>query len=207
MNHALLLSVLVDSAPSIPQGANHATPENHHRQHQPGRSGRHRRRRHRRRGDYLLPAARPAASQHAAATVRTAQATVGGKTETILVNSQGLPLYYYLNDTAAKSVVTGGLAALWPPLTSASPAATGLTGKLTAVMDIHGDQVAYNGHLLYTFADDQAGQVTGQGVQGFFVATPGLTPIAGVAGAGGHRPGRPVRQPLRLLTRPGAPVR
>ena len=34
---------------------------------------------------------------------------------------------------------------------------------------------AYNGHLLYTFADDQAGQVTGQGVQGFYVATPGLT--------------------------------
>jgi len=31
-------------------------------------------------------------SQHAAATVRTVQATVGGKTETVLVNSQGLPL-------------------------------------------------------------------------------------------------------------------
>jgi predicted lipoprotein with Yx(FWY)xxD motif len=127
---------------------------------------------------------RPAASQ-AAATVRTVQATVGGKTETVLVNSQGLPLYYYLNDTAAKSVVTGGLAALWPPLTSASPAATGLTGKLAAVMDVHGDQVAYNGHLLYTFADDQAGQVTGQGVQGFFVATPGLAPIAGSSTSAG----------------------
>jgi predicted lipoprotein with Yx(FWY)xxD motif len=126
----------------------------------------------------------PAASQHAAATVRTAQSTVGSKTETILVTSQGLPLYYYQNDTAAKSAVTGGLAALWPPLTSASPAATGLTGKLTALMDAHGDQVAYNGHLLYTFADDQAGQVTGQGVEGFFVATPGLTPIAGSSTAG-----------------------
>jgi predicted lipoprotein with Yx(FWY)xxD motif len=123
----------------------------------------------------------PAASQAAAATVRTAQASVGGKTETILVNSQGLPLYYYLNDTATKSNVTGSLAALWPPLTSGSPAATGLTGKLAAVMDIHGDQVAYNGHLLYTFADDQAGQVTGQGVQGFLVATPGLTAITGSA--------------------------
>ena len=122
---------------------------------------------------------RPSVSQSAAATVRTAQATVAGKTETILVNSQGLPLYYYLNDTAARSLVTGGLAALWPPLTSASPASAGLTGKLTAVMDIHGAQVAYNGHMLYTFADDQAGQVTGQGVQGFFVATPGLAPIAG----------------------------
>ena len=125
------------------------------------------------------------ASQSPAATVRTAPATVGGKTETILVNSQGLPLYYYLNDTAASSAVTGGLAALLPPLTSASPAATGLTGKLAAFMDIHGDQVAYNGHLLYTFAEDQAGQVTGQGVQGFFVATPGLTPVAGSSTAAG----------------------
>ena len=76
----------------------------------------------------------PAASQPAAATVRTAQATVAGKTETILVNSQGLPLYYYLNDTAAKSVVTGGLAALWPPLTSA------LTGRHRA------DRQARRGH-------------------------------------------------------------
>jgi hypothetical protein len=69
-----------------------------------------------------------------------------------------------------------------------SPAATGLTGKLTAVMDVHGDQVAYNGRLLYTFADDQAGQVTGQGVQGFFVATPGLAPIAGSTSAGSPAP-------------------
>ena len=131
----------------------------------------------------------PAASQHAAATVRTAQSTVGGKTETILVTSHGLPLYYYLNDTAAKSAVTGELAAVWPPLTSASPAATGLTGKLAAVMDAHGDQVAYNGHLLYSFVGDRAGQVTGQGVEGFFVATPGLTPIAGSSTAGSSTAG------------------
>ena len=134
---------------------------------------------------------RPATSQHAAATVRTAQAAVGGKTETILVNSQGLPLYYYQSDTAAKSAVTGGLAALWPPLTSASPADTGLTGKLAAVMDVHGDQVAYNGHLLYTFADNHAGQVSGQGVQGFFVATPGLAPISGSSTAGSSTPASP----------------
>jgi predicted lipoprotein with Yx(FWY)xxD motif len=126
----------------------------------------------------------PAASQQAAATVHTAQATVAGKTETILVTSAGLPLYYYLNDTAAKSAVTGGLAALWPPLTSGAPAAAGLAGTLAAVTDIHGAQVAYNGHLLYTFADDHAGQVTGQGVQGFFVSTPGLTPITGSQTAG-----------------------
>ena len=127
----------------------------------------------------------------AAAAVRTAQATVAGKTETILVNSQGLPLYYYVSDTSARSLVTGGLAALWPPLTLASPAATGLNGKLAVVSDAHGQQAAYNGHLLYTFVDDHAGQVTGQGVQGFFVATPGLTPLAGSPAPAGPAPAAP----------------
>jgi predicted lipoprotein with Yx(FWY)xxD motif len=126
----------------------------------------------------------PAASQAAADTVRTVQATVAGKTETILVNGTGLPLYFYLPDTATKSNVTGGLASLWPPLTSASPTAIGITGQLAVVKDVHGDQVAYHGHLLYTFADDHAGQVTGQGVEDFFVATPGLTPISGSSTAG-----------------------
>jgi predicted lipoprotein with Yx(FWY)xxD motif len=115
----------------------------------------------------------------ATATVRTAPAAVAGRTETILVNARGLPLYYYRPDTAAKSLVTGGLARLWPPLTSAAPAAAAVNGKLTVLNDAHGHQVAYNGHLLYTFIDDHAGQVTGQGVQNFFVATPGLAPIAG----------------------------
>ena len=112
------------------------------------------------------------AGQGTAVTVHTAQAAVAGKTETILVNGHGLPLYFYRPDTATSSLVAGGLARLWPPLTSASPAATGLSGKLAVIKDAHGDQVAYNGHLLYTFADDHAGQVTGQGVEDFFAATP-----------------------------------
>ena len=124
------------------------------------------------------PAAGPAA---AAATVRTARAAVAGTTETILVNAHGQPLYYYRPDTATTSLVTGGLARLWPPLTSAAPSAAGVNGKLTVVKDTHGDQVAYNGHLLYTFISDRAGQVTGQGVQNFFVATPGLAPLTSSA--------------------------
>ena len=123
--------------------------------------------------------ARSAGQSAAAATVRTAPAAVAGRTETILVNARGLPLYYYRPDTAAKSLVTGALARLWPPLISAAPAAAGVNGKLTVLNDAHGHQVAYNGHLLYTFINDHAGQVTGQGVQSFFVATPGLAPIAG----------------------------
>jgi predicted lipoprotein with Yx(FWY)xxD motif len=127
----------------------------------------------------------------AAATVRTAPATVGGKSETILVNAGGLPLYFYRPDTAAKSFVTGGLAGLWPPLTSAAPTAAGVNGKVTMVTDAHGHQVAYNGHLLYTFTSDHAGQVTGQGFQNFFVATPGLAPISASSAHGGPAPAAP----------------
>ena len=120
----------------------------------------------------------PAAGPGAAATVRTTFATVSGRTEPILVNAQGLPLYYYRPDPAARSLVSGGLARLWPPLTSAAPTAAGVSGQLTVVRDTHGSQVAYNGHLLYTFTSDRAGQVTGQGFQNFFVATPGLTQVS-----------------------------
>lgn len=122
-------------------------------------------------------------SSHAAAgptvatsAIRTEAATVGGKSEAILTNAQGMPLYYFASDTPAKSAVSGGLAALWPPVTSMSaPSASGLTGTLTVVRDSHGSQVAYNGHLLYTFVSDRSGVVTGQGVQSFFVATPSLS--------------------------------
>jgi predicted lipoprotein with Yx(FWY)xxD motif len=130
----------------------------------------------------------PASSAPAgSAGVRTAQAAVNGKTETILVNAQGLPLYYYQPDTATQSSVTGQLAVAWPPLTSSAPTAAGVSGKLTAVTDAHGSQVAYNGHLLYTFVSDSPGNVTGQGVQNFFVVTPGIAPLAG-ASAGTSAP-------------------
>ena len=126
-------------------------------------------------------AAGPPVAGHsaAAATVRTARAAVGGTMETILTTATGQPLYYYQPDTAAKSLVTGNLARLWPPLTSAAPAGTGVSGQLAVLNDGHGQQVTYNGHPLYTFIDDRAGQVTGQGVQNFFVATPGLAAITG----------------------------
>jgi|HubBroStandDraft_2_1064218.scaffolds.fasta_scaffold383906_2 predicted lipoprotein with Yx(FWY)xxD motif len=133
----------------------------------------------------------PAARMAGPATVRTAPATVGGKTETILVNSRGLPLYIYRPDTATRSLVTGALAQLWPPLTAGAPAGAGLSGKLAVLNGISGRQVTYNGHPLYTFADDQAGHVTGQGVQDFFVATPGIARIGTSAGSAAPAPAAP----------------
>ena len=124
-----------------------------------------------------------AASATGGATVRTASATVAGKTENILVNGQGLPLYIYRPDTSTRSFVAGGLAQLWPPLTAPAVAGAGVTGKISVLQDMNVQQVTYNGHPLYTFADDHAGQVTGQGVQNFFVATPGIASNAMSAGS------------------------
>jgi len=114
-------------------------------------------------------------------TIHTLSATVNGKTEAVLVDSKGLPLYIYKSDTATRSLVSGELASIWPPLVSTSPTIAGATGKLSVTNDANGAQVAYNGHFLYTFVGDSAGHVTGQGVQNFFVATPGLTTGAGTS--------------------------
>jgi predicted lipoprotein with Yx(FWY)xxD motif len=114
----------------------------------------------------------------AAATVRTATATVEGTTETILVDAKGLPLYIYKPDTPTTSHVTGQLAALWPPLVATAPTVQGTSGMLTSVATANGRQVVYNDHFLYTFVEDSPGRVTGQGVQNFFVATPDMSAAA-----------------------------
>jgi predicted lipoprotein with Yx(FWY)xxD motif len=117
--------------------------------------------------------------------IGSAIAAVGGKAQTILTDSRGMPLYYYAADGPKQSLVSGNLARLWPPATSTgTPAALGLGGSLTVVRDSHGSQVAYNGHLLYTFVSDQRGVVTGQGVENFFVATPTLSKVAGSSSSG-----------------------
>jgi predicted lipoprotein with Yx(FWY)xxD motif len=124
-----------------------------------------------------VPAAAPSVISVTDPTIHTMSAMVDGKTEAILVNAGGLPLYFYKPDTATKSFVSGALASLWPPLVSAHPTISGAAGKLSVTNDANGAQVAYKGHFLYTFLDDSAGSVSGQGVQDFFVATPGLAAI------------------------------
>jgi predicted lipoprotein with Yx(FWY)xxD motif len=108
------------------------------------------------------------------ATVNVATAKVGGKIEQVLVDAQGLPLYTYDFDTATQSRVSGALAQAWPPLISTAPIGAGLPGQLGVVTQANGQQVQYDGHFLYTFVNDTPGQVTGEGIQGFIVATPNL---------------------------------
>lgn len=124
----------------------------------------------------------------AATTLHSTLAEVGGVKQIILVDAKGLPLYTYKPDTATQSMVTGQLAALWPPLVSNAPTSNGLTGTVGVVDTGNGHQVSYNGHFLYTFIQDSPGHVTGQGVQNFFVATPAIGPNPAASTSGSTAP-------------------
>ncbi len=105
--------------------------------------------------------------------MKTATATVNGKSVTILANAQGLTLYYRTSDVPPSTVCSGGCAGAWHPLVisgSGTPSsATSLPGKLTVVADANGNQVEYNGHPLYTYSGDTGpGQTTGEGVAGIW---------------------------------------
>lgn len=126
--------------------------------------------------------------QSASFTVNTTAATVGGKSQEILVDSGGAALYYLTSDKPTVSACTGGCASVWPPLlTAAAPTApASLPGKLAIARTANGSQVAYNRHLLYRYAPDtKPGQVNGEGLDGpgggkWHVATPALKASAGV---------------------------
>ncbi len=112
--------------------------------------------------------------------IRTETGTIGGNKEAILTDTKGFTLYYFTPDTATKLACAGGCAKAWPPLlstTSGTPLSEAtISGTLSVLNDANGNQVEYNGHLLYTYIKDkEAGQITGQGVGGkWFVATPKL---------------------------------
>jgi predicted lipoprotein with Yx(FWY)xxD motif len=133
-----------------------------------------------------------APAQAGSATINVVNATVAGQSEQILVDARGLPLYTYKPDTPNQSRVSGALAQAWPALVSASPTETGATGKLGVVTDPNGQLVQYNGHFLYTFVNDAPGQVNGQGVAGFLVATPN---IAGTTAPAATQPAPPAATP------------
>ncbi len=134
-------------------------------------------------GNTPAPAATTPSSS--SALVNTATATVKGTSETILTNAKGLTLYYFTADSATKSACTSSCSQNWPPLLmtgSGTPTSTAtLPGTLSVVTTANGSQVAYNGHLLYTFSGDSAaGQTNGEGLFGkWFVCTPTLAAGSG----------------------------
>lgn len=103
-----------------------------------------------------------------------------------LVGPDGKTLYTYAKDTAGHSACSGGCATAWPPLTVSTgqrpTAGNGVTGTLGTITRADGStQVTYDGQPLYGWqGDTKAGDVTGDGVNGFAVAL-----VAGSAGASG----------------------
>jgi predicted lipoprotein with Yx(FWY)xxD motif len=120
------------------------------------------------------PAAPAATSSSAAAavTIGTASSPSFG---TVLTGPTGMTLYTYAADTATSSMCTGECATEWPPLvtTGAAMPASGVTGKIGTLMRADGTtQVTYGGRPLYYWqGDHKTGDVTGNGIDGFAVAT------------------------------------
>jgi predicted lipoprotein with Yx(FWY)xxD motif len=95
----------------------------------------------------------------------------------VLTGPTGMTLYTHAGDSATSSTCTGACATAWPPLTATGQptAGTGVTGQLGTLTRADGTvQVTYAGLPLYYWqGDKKAGDVTGDGVEGFAVATVG----------------------------------
>ncbi len=118
-----------------------------------------------------------------AAPIKLGTAQVNGTKTKVLQNSQGLTLYYFTKDTPTQSHCSksSGCPSIWHPFTTSSNhvSVKGVSGTFTVVHDIHGKQMAYNGHLLYLYSGDtKAGQARGEGLlHTWWVATPSLKPL------------------------------
>jgi len=87
----------------------------------------------------------------------------------VLVDSEGMTLYLFTQDSGGTSACGDGCVDAWPPLLAdgAPSGGEGVDASLlgTIERDDGSMQVTYNGHPLYTYAADSApGDTTGQGV-------------------------------------------
>ena len=115
--------------------------------------------------------AAPSTTSSAATLALATNAKVG---QQIVVDSAGRTVYLFVPDGASSaSRVPAAIKAIWPPVTSSGSPTVGAgldQSKVTVEVQSDGTrQVAYNGHLLYTFARDTApGDAHGQGLAGIW---------------------------------------
>lgn len=102
---------------------------------------------------------------HAAASGSTVT-TANVMGATVLTNSKGFTLYWFVPDTSTTSNCNGSCAAVWPPVKGPVTAGSGVTGKLGTITRSDGStQATYNGHPLYTYTGDTGpGQDHGNGI-------------------------------------------
>ena len=126
------------------------------------------------------PQAVPTVASSENVVVKTANAIVGQKSESILTDTNGKTLYYFTSDVFHQIACTTGCIDTWPPLLfkgiGTVSADTKLPGDLTTDNTPNGNQVVYNGHYLYTYTSDSApGDTKGEGIGNkWHVATPDL---------------------------------
>ena len=111
------------------------------------------------------------------ATIASASTSLGR----VLVNGRQLTVYLFEKDKGKTSSCYGPCASAWPPVTTSSmPRAGGgaTAAKLATTRRSDGTlQVTYNGHPLYTYADDsKPGQTNGEGVDEFGAEWYALSP-------------------------------
>jgi predicted lipoprotein with Yx(FWY)xxD motif len=138
----------------------------------------------------------PAAGSSSSAAPATASgSTVTEKTigsQQVVVDSNGMTLYWFAIDTPTKSNCSGQCATFWPPVKGPLTAGSGVTGTLGTITRSDGTtQATYDGHPLYTYVGDKSpGQATGNGKNlsgGLWweMTVSGSTPPA-TAGAAGY---------------------
>jgi predicted lipoprotein with Yx(FWY)xxD motif len=104
----------------------------------------------------------------ATGSATTVSAKHVGGVGTVLVDAKGLPLYSPDREKSGKIVCTGGCTSVWMPLTIHSGRPSG-PGHLGVVRRADGTrQVTADGRPLYTFVQDSAGKVTGNGTRDAF---------------------------------------
>lgn len=106
-----------------------------------------------------------------AVAATTEPATMGDTAKgKVWVDANGMTLYTFDKDVVGKSNCNDKCSVKWPPLAAA--AGSKASGDWTIVVRDDGSKMwAYEGHPLYTFVDDtKAGDVTGDGVNGFHIA-------------------------------------
>ena len=86
-----------------------------------------------------------------------------------LVGPNGHTLYLFEQDDGLTSACVDACADAWPPLVADGDALAGDGVDAGLLETAEGGQVAYNGHLLYTFSGDSApGDAAGVGVPSWF---------------------------------------
>lgn len=117
----------------------------------------------------------PASGAGAPVSIGTASTAQFGM---ILVGANGMSLYTKAGDTATTSTCIGTCSIAWPPLTVAkgqqAVGGPGVNGTFALLTRLDGTlQATYEDRpLYYSQGDQSAGDVTGNGVGGFSVATP-----------------------------------